>query len=183
MNEEPIQHLQEKILAGSLLTSGAGKAASTIDSFVSWLLAGAGGALALLIGNLADLTPHIPAATLNRAASLFLVAAFLTVVEKYLASVILGAAESSAHAAEAGRQLAEKEIELDFSIVLKEFEAATLPPMRWFVGRSFAKAQRGDFAASGRNFARCAQVQGLLAFTVAVLILRALWLVVAALSS
>jgi hypothetical protein len=181
MTDEPIPYLQEKVLAGSLLTSGAGKAASVIDSFVSWLLAGAGGALALLIGSLDDLAKYVPLANVKSAAILFLVAACLTVVEKYLTSIIVGAAETSAHAAEVGRRLADDEIEIDFTVVFRELEAATLPPMRWFVGRSFAKAQRGDFAASGRNFARCAQIQGVLALAVAVLVLSALGLVVCAL--
>ena len=61
---EPIEHLQEKVLAGSLLTSGAGKAASVIDTFVSWLLAGAGAALALLIGNLSDIAQYLPVSTI-----------------------------------------------------------------------------------------------------------------------
>lgn len=72
MTEEPIRHLQEKVLAGNLLTSGAGKAARVIDSFVSWLLAGAGGALALMIGGLADVQRYVPVATITSAAVLFL---------------------------------------------------------------------------------------------------------------
>jgi hypothetical protein len=181
MTDEPIPYLQEKVLAGSLLTSGAGKAASVIDTFVSWLLAGTGGALALLIGNLADVVKYVPLATLKSAACLFLFAACLTVVEKYLASVIVGAAESSAHAAEVGRRLADEEIKIDFNVVFREFEAATLPPMRWFVARSLAKARSGDFAASGRNFARCTQIQGVLALGVSILVLWAMGLVVSAL--
>jgi hypothetical protein len=106
------------------------------------------------------------------------VAAALTVTEKYLASVIVGAAETGARAAEVGRQLADDEIEIDFSVVFRELEAATLPPMRWFVGRSFSKVKTGDFAASGRNFARCAQIQGLLVLFVAALVLWALWVIV-----
>jgi hypothetical protein len=104
------------------------------------------------------------------------------VVEKYLASLVIGAAETSALAAEAGRRLAIEEIPIDFNIVFKELEAATLRPMRWFIGRSFAKVQSGDFAASGRNFFRCVQLQGILALIVAVLILWALGMIVYALS-
>lgn len=132
----------------------------------------------LLNGNLADVAPYLSVGTVKCAAVLFLLATGLTVVEKYLASIIVGAAETAAHAAEIGRRLADDEIDIDFSVVFREFEAATLPPMRWFVGRSISKVEKGDFAASGRNFVRCAQVQGLLALIIAVLILWALGLVV-----
>jgi hypothetical protein len=181
MPSDSIPHLQEKVLAGNLLTAAAGKAASVIDRFVSWLVAGAGGALALLIGSLGDLPSYLPVSTLKRAATLYLVAAALTVVEKYLASLVVGAAEIAAHAGAAGRKLAEEEIEVDFSLVVREFEAATLPPMRWFITRRFGKAQRGDFASSGRNFARLAQIQGLLALVIAVLVLSMFGLVVSGL--
>jgi hypothetical protein len=178
MTDHPIEHLQEKVLAGSLLTASAGKAAAVVDTFVSWLVAAAGAALALLIGSLSDIAPYLPVKTVKCAAVLFLIAAGLTVVEKYLASIVVGAAEAAAHAAEIGRRMADEDVELDFSIVLKEFETATLPPMRWLVGRSFAKVQSGDFAASGRNFARCAQVQGMLALVIAIIVLSALGLIV-----
>lgn len=181
MTDEPIQHLQEKVLAGNLLTSGAGKAAVVIDRFVSWLLAAFGAALALLVGNLADLVSYMPVSTLQHASALFLIAAGLTVIEKYLASMLIGAAETYAHAVEVGKRLADDEIEIDFSIVFRELETATLLPMRWFVGRSLAKVKDGDFAASGRNFARCAQIQGLLALAVAGLVLWAIGLIVSGL--
>jgi len=183
MENEPTEYLQEKVLAGSLLTFSAGKAARVIDSFVSWLMGGAGLALALLIGNLEHLAPYMAIATVRHAAKLFLAGASLLVIEKYLASFIVGVAETAAYAADVGRQLAADQIKIDFSVVFREFEAAVLRPMRWFVGRSYAKAQRGDFSASGKNLARCAQIQGLLALAVAVLVLWALGLLVCGLGS
>lgn len=181
MNSGPIEHLQEKVVAGSLLTSGAGKAAAVIDSFVSWLLAGFGAALALLIGNIAEVIKYVRLETIKNASVLFLVSTALTIVEKYLASRVIGAAESASIAAEVGRRLADEDIEIDFSVVFGELRKATLPPMRWLVARGLDKVEKGDFAASGRSFARQAQFQALLSLIVAGLVLWAMGLIVAGL--
>lgn len=177
MTQLKMEHLQEKVLAGSLLTAGAGVAARVIDSFVSWLVAGAGAALALIIGNLSELEPYLSIAVIKSVATILLAAVILTVAEKYLASLVVGAAESSARAAEVGRQAAENGLDLEFEVVFEELEAATLPPMRWLVGRSVGKVKGGDFATSGKNFARCAQWQGLIALAVALLVVLAIGLV------
>ncbi|HEX5759324.1 MAG TPA: hypothetical protein VF121_09030 [Thermoanaerobaculia bacterium] len=178
MHDQPIEHLQEKVFAGNLLAAGAGQAAKVIDSFVSWLVAGAGGAVVFLVANLGDLAPYVSVESVRRAGILFVVAASLTVIEKYLASLVSGATETYARAGSLGRQLAADEVEVDFSVVLREVEAATLPPMRWFVSRSFAKVRKGDLAAAARNYARCAQIQGLLALLVVVLVLVAAGIIV-----
>lgn len=176
-----MQHVQEQVLARSLLISGAGKASNLIDKFISWLLAGAGAALALMIGALPDIQRYIPVTKIKSAAVIFLVAAVITAVEKYLASLVVGAAETSALAAETGRQLATQGVPVDFEMVFKEMESAMFPPMRWFVRRSLNKVRRGDFVASGRNFARCAQIQGFLSVAIVGLIVWALGMIVCAL--
>lgn len=178
MSNGTIEHLQEKVVAGSLLTSGAGKAAAVVDSFVSWLLAGFGAALALLIGNISEVIKFVPLAAIKNASILFLVAAAFTIVEKFLASRVIGAAEAASIAAEVGRRLADDDVEVDFSVVFGELRKATLVPMRWLVARSIEKVEKGDFAASGRSFARQVQFQALLSFIVAGLVLWAMGLIV-----
>ena len=177
MKDGKIENLHEKVLAGNLLTSGAGVAARVIDNFVSWLVAGVGAALALIIGNISEIEPYLSLFVVKLAVFVFLVAVVLTVVEKYLASVVMGAAESYAQAAEVGRRLAKDGVNVQFDVVFAELKAATLPPMRWLVGRSIEEVQEGDFAASGRKFARRAQWQGLLAIVVALLLLGTIGLV------
>ena len=68
-------------------------------------------------------------------------------------------------------------------VVFREFESATFRPMRWFMSRSFAKVRDGDFTGSAKNFARCAQIQGILALVATALVFWALGLVVHGLSA
>lgn len=173
-----VEHLQEKVLAGNLLTAGAGKAAAVIDSFVSWLLAGFGAALALLVGNIAEIIRYLPLTTIKRASFLFMVSAALAIVEKYLASRVIGAAETAAIAAEAGKRIADDKVTIDFAIVFGELRKATFTPMRWLVDRGLDRVEKGDLAASGRSFARQVQLQALLSLVVAGLVLWAIGLIV-----
>lgn len=174
-------HVQEKVLASSLMTMAAGKSSAVIDSFVSWLIAGAGGAIALVIGNLSGIGPHLDASLVSCASVIYLVAAGLTVVEKFLASVVMGAAESASQAKDSVRDLP-PDGHLDMEVVFREFERATFRPMRWFMSKSFAKVRSGDFTASARNFARFAQIQAVLALIATALVFWALGLIVFGLS-
>lgn len=173
MTTGDVPHLQEKVLAGSLLTAGAGKASAALDSFASWLLAGFGAALALVISSDTTVGKYVSEQDLKSAGVLFLWAAALTVIEKYLSAIIVGAAETAAQAAEAGRRLADDNVDVNFSIVFQELQSAVIWPARWFVARSQAKVLRGDFASAGRSLLRCAQAQGFLVLVAAVLLLVA----------
>ena len=174
-------HVQEKVLASGLMIMAAGRSSAVIDSFVSWLIAGAGGAIALVIGNLSGIGPRLDASLVSCASVIYLVAAGLTVVEKFLASVVMGAAESASQAKDFVRDLS-SEGNLDMEVVFHEFESATFRPMRWFMSKSFVKVRNGDFTASARNFARCAQIQALLALVATGLVFWALGLIVLGLS-
>ena len=76
---------------------------------------------------------------------------------------------------EIGTQNADRGIELQPDVLFSEMERTVLPPMRWFVRRSFAKAKSGDLAAAARSFAATVQVQGLLVALQVVVVLRALY--------
>ncbi|MFC5571579.1 hypothetical protein ACFPN1_16105 [Lysobacter yangpyeongensis] len=172
--------LQEKVLASGLMTMAAGKSSAVIDSFVSWLIAGAGGAIALVIGNLPGIGQHLDVAVVSCASIIYLIAAGLTVVEKFLAAVVMGAAESASQAKDFIRDLP-PDGNLDMEVVFREFESATFRPMRWFMSKSFAKVRSGDFTASAKNFARCAQIQAFLALAATGLVFWALGLIISGL--
>lgn len=157
MDIDKIKHLQAQVFANSLLTVGAGKSSAVLDSFVSWLLGGFGAALALILSNLDSIVPFVPIEAIKRSAAIFMVAVVVGVVEKYLAAVVTGGAESSA----AGREIGEKaaDLELDLSVVFQLSERAALPPMRWFLRSFLRKAAEGDLTVSGRLFTRLSNIQ------------------------
>ena len=171
MDPSKIKNLQEKVFANSLLMVGAGKSSAVLDTFASWLLGGFGAALALVLSNLDSVAVFLPVQSVKFSAAIFVVAAVVGVVEKYLAAVVSGAAEAAA----AGREIGEKaaELDLDLSAVFQLSENAALPfmrlPLRWLLQKTAA----GDLTASGRFFVRCSNVQAILVLIEAVLILGA----------
>jgi hypothetical protein len=173
VNTSEIEHLQEKVFLNSPLVAGAGKGSAAIDHFASWLLAGFGAALALLLSNLDSLATSLPLGCLRSAAIIFIVAATFGVVEKFLAVIISGAVEASGVGASIGEKAAEREVELDLAYVFSEAKAASYPPMRWLLAGMLNKAQRGDLAAPGRFFTHCTQAQSVLALIETFLILFA----------
>lgn len=173
MKTSEIEHLQEKVFLNSLLVAGAGKSSAAIDNFASWLLAGFGAALALLLSNMDSLTSALPLGCLKAASVFFIIAAGIGVVEKFLAVTISGAVEASEVGASIGEKAASLNLDLDITYVFSEAKAASYPPMRWLLARMLDKAERGDLAAPGKFFTHCVQVQAVLALIEAVLILFA----------
>src|SRR5690606_19600546 len=114
------EHVQERVLASGLMTMAAGKSSAVIDSFVSWLIAGAGGAIALVIGNLSAIGPRLDASLVACASVIYLVAAGLTVIEKFLAAIVMGAAASASQAKDFVRDLP-PDGSLEMEVVFREF--------------------------------------------------------------
>jgi hypothetical protein len=158
------EDLQAKILAGRLLTLGAGRASAALDQFSSWLLSGFGAAFALLLANIDPVSKHLAIASLRCALILFLVCLLLGVLSRLLAAVVAAGAGAAGEAESMGRDLAEAEIEVNFKTVFREAEKATYWPIRIAVASSFKKVEQGDFAASGRLQAKMAQAHSVLVF-------------------
>lgn len=177
-----VRNLHEQVFANSLLTIGAGKSSSALDTFSGWLLGGFGAALALLLSNLDSVSPYIPIAVVKNAAFVFILAAVLGVAEKYLAAIVSGAVEGFFLGTDLGERTAEREIELDLSVVFTETERAAFRPAKWIARRMLRKFRQGDLVASGRFFSRCSQVQGILVLCEAILVIFATCLIVGGLT-
>src|SRR5690606_21378355 len=140
-----------KALVNSLLFEAVGKSSAIIDAFSGWLLAGLAAATTFLITNYASLPSSFCVHQLQVIAYIFLAVLVLGVIEKLLASMVSAASSGSAVGRELGIKNAEMGIKLDFSVVFSEAERAILPPMRYFVRRSFKKASTGDLTAAART--------------------------------
>jgi hypothetical protein len=156
--------LQAKILAGRLLSLGAGRASAALDQFSSWLLSGFGAAFALLLANISPVSKHLAISSLRCALLLFISILVLGVLARLLAATVSAGAGAAAEAETLGRALADAAIEVNFKTVFREAEKATYWPMRLAVASSFKKVEQGDFAAAGRLHAKLAQAQGALVF-------------------
>jgi hypothetical protein len=170
-----IENIHEKVVVNSILFEAVGKASATIDSFSNWLLAGFGAAITFLLGNLKSLPSQLPGTSLRYCAYLFFGVLVIGILEKILATVVASASAGATIGREIGNKISEKGIELQPTVIFRESERAILPPMRWFVSRSFKKVAAGDITAAARSFTVVAQIQGILVAVQVVFILRAVY--------
>ena len=142
-------------LAAKILNAMAGSINSQMTAFSSWMVAGFGAMLGLLVANIDTVSPFIAPAVIGASVKLFLVALVLNVLQRYLAAMVAG---SIAVAKEV--ELIPLDHEVDLSYIVREIEYATFWPTRILVQWSNRKALSGDLAVSGRLNVRLAQIQG-----------------------
>jgi hypothetical protein len=166
LKEEASRHV-----ARQLLYLSSAKSSAVVDSFLSWLLAGTGAALGLVVSNLSGLQPYISSASVKCAALLFLAAAFLAVLQKYISSVVVGSGEAVEKAAALAEKASVTYDDLDFLIIQAELEKSTLPTTRFLKWAARKLFKDPDLA---RNIARVTQIQWLLAIISTMLLLSSI---------
>ena len=152
--------VQAKILAGRILSMGAGRASAALDHISSWLLSGFGAAFALLFANIDAVSRHIDLGSLRIGLRLFLGALILGVISKYLSAIVVAGAEAAAHGNAMGREIMDQKLEINVDTFFEESKRAVYWPVRIMVESTFEKASSGDFAVAGRVNAKIAQIQG-----------------------
>jgi hypothetical protein len=174
--------LQAAIFAGQLLIVATQRVSSSFDAFSGWLAAGFGAALALFIANLDSVSTFVSPSSIKLAAFFFLASGVLAVVAKLLAAFVAAGTTAAIEGAKLGRDLAEREVEIDFARFFAETEKALFWPAKLFARRAFAKAQAGDFAKPGRMYTKVAQFQALVVLIQVVLSLVAAVVIVRGIS-
>lgn len=154
-----VENLQEKFFANTLLTVASGKVSAAVDSFASWLFGGSAVALTFLLGNLDSLGKYLAISDLRDSVYILIGATVPLVAEKLISALVTGAAEGDASAREIGEATANKGIELDLPLALREVERAFFPPFRSCIKASIEKLEKGDLAASGRRLTKLTQIQ------------------------
>ena len=97
--------------------------------------------------------------------------------------MVSGAVEAFSASSDLGEKMADRDIDLDFAYIFAESEKASFPLARWFLRRLLRKTAQGDLVATGKFYARCAQVQGALVLVESILILVAAYAIVESLGS
>jgi hypothetical protein len=162
-----------QLIVGTMLLAAAGKASRALDTFGTWLLAGFGAAVALLLTN-HDTLALIPSAASRGEIRLFLFAVVLAVIQKYVAIIVTMADEGSTLGREIVTPHLGRGAQIDPDMITSEVLRGLYGPQRWIVRKMFAKS-KGDFAAAPRAFMKMAQVQGLLVVLEVALFLIAIW--------
>jgi hypothetical protein len=177
---------QSSAIAMAVLADMANKLSSKFDAFATWLLAGFGGAVALMLTS-PDAIGLVSRYAIRTDLKLFGAAVVITVIEKYIAIVVIAGSEA-ALAARATvleyiklRREANQPMSLDARLVTAEIIRPIFRPFRWLAERSAKKIAAGDNGAGMRRLVRLSQVQGLLLLIEIVLFLIALGTIIRAL--
>lgn len=180
MSPEQIAEIQASVMAGTVMTEIAGKMSGRFDTFGTWLLAGFGAGITLLLEK-HDEVSVVPIATIKLSVMLFLISCALIVVEKYLANIVGASADAATFTREAMalhfKNQKDNNIPASFDLVTfkKKLIAGMLPTHRWFAALLIKKADDGDLSRPGNSMLRLAQAQGFLVFIEALLFLRAVF--------
>jgi len=177
---------QSTALAAVVLADLASKLSSRFDTFATWLLAGFGGAVALMLTS-HDAVTLVSRYTIRTDAKLFCAAVIVTVIEKYIAIIVVAGSEGAISSRTIVldhiklRREANLLPSLDAKLVTAEIVRAIFPPFRSLAERPARKAEQGDHGAGMRRLVRLSQVQGLLLLVQIVLFLVALGTIIRAL--
>jgi len=158
---EPIDHLGEKVLINNVLMASIGESSRTMDKFSGWLLAGFAAVSAVLLGHLREVSTHLSPFAIQWVFASFFVVAILGIIAKAVAVLVVAASTGSAIGRVEGAHAANQGDQLDIPWFFAEVERTIIPPARWIVRRSFAKAAKGDLTVTTRLFSIIAQGQGL----------------------
>jgi hypothetical protein len=171
--------VRARMLAGLMLVATAGRLTASLDRFSSWALASGGAFLALLIASAKDLTSVLPQGVISQTAFIFLYAAVVGVIQKYMAAGICGAAESAKSAMEFG----EKVGVVDRQTLFSEMERGYPRPWRYAVSRAYKRSMEGDYSFGGRMLSRLSLLHSLLVLLETSLLLWALGKIVYAIKT
>jgi hypothetical protein len=162
----------EQAIAVQILIQTAGRLSRAIDSFVGWVLAGTGAFLGFLVSReIVTLTRHPPMRALY-------LGVILMVVQKYLAMLVLMAAEGGTIGRQAVVEHGEllrsrgKTFEMNVPAFLRYFLNGLWRPQRWLVYKFAVKPMlAGDLVAGARLIFGIAQVQTFIALGTVFLLL------------
>jgi len=162
VDEKEAIALNTSLAASRILSLGAHRLSSSLDTFSGWLLAGFGAVFGLLIANFGTVSEHINASNLKLGAGLFLVAAAFAAAQKLLAAYVAAGTAAGEDGRGIGKELASGAIPLDVDSMYEQVRQGLFWPLSSFNARMTAKAKAGDFAVTGRHHAKTSQIQFLL---------------------
>jgi hypothetical protein len=179
-------NMQAVLLSGAAMAHIAGSLSAKFDTFATWLLAGFGGAVALLLTS-HEVNALVAPSIVRYGAKLFLAAVFVTVVEKYISIMVAGGSEGAEFSRTAFEDhfkvRREQNLSLNFNMqmFIAEFLRPIFKPALWFGSFALRKIAAGDFNAGVRQLVVMSQIQGALLLLEIGLFVAAVWRIVEAL--
>ncbi len=163
----------EKRLASTVIQGAAAELSRNLDLFSGWLLAGFGAVLGLVIANIDSISVSLPPERVFGATKIFIWAAGLALVAKYLSLIVVTARSVGDQAAASTEKLLSQEpqalAQSSFSALFSEIEGAFFYPAKWYMRWNLRKIHDGDFVHGARLLMKIAQFQSVLVLTQSIL--------------
>ena len=145
-----------------------------LPPFCTWLMAGSGAALSLVVANIDTVSKFIAITHIRFGLIVFLLSLLFAVLATYISTIVKAAIAAQVEAEALGQEIAATGEQFNLSLYMTEYERGLLPPMRWFAQSAMKKALNGDIVAGARMIAKLSQVQALLVACQSLLALVAL---------
>ncbi|MGY1425222.1 hypothetical protein [Lysobacter sp. A289] len=159
MDEKAAEALNTNLSASRILSIGARRLSTSLDSFSGWLLAGFGATYGLLLANIDSLAAHVSTSNIKSGAACFIVAAALAALQKLIAAYVAAGTAAGEDGRAAGNELADNRIPLNVESMYQQVNQGLLWPWRQLNTHMTNIARAGDVAVVGRFHAKASQIQ------------------------
>lgn len=154
---EKAYNRETQIFAGKLLYVMAGSVSKEVSALATWFVAAAGALLAVAASNAASLGGYLQVGHLSGSIKLFLAAAAINVVQRWLGAMIAGAVSVDG---ELAKRMPDVSVDLGGAVELAK--EASFPPARGAMARAQKSILAGDLIYGARRVARLSQIQSVL---------------------
>jgi hypothetical protein len=171
-NQEP--PIDERTAAKKTLIAATRRVGDALPPFSSWLMAGSGAALSLVVAKIETVTKFIYISHIRFGLIVFLVSLGVAILATYLSTLVKAALGAQEDGELLGKEIGATDQKFDVLLYMAEYERGLLPPIRWVARSSMKKAMRGDVVAGARMLAKLSQVHALLVVCQSILSLLAI---------
>lgn len=173
------ENLRARAFANTNMTVASGEVAISLDLFATWALIAQAGFLTLLLTSASDSESVIPISDLKASGYVFLSAAAICLVQKYLSAGLSAMSKGVIRSLE----VAEKFDPFDRGELFRLMKDEYPRPGRYLVSKAIRKMEDGDLTYIGRMTVRIGFVHSLLMILEAILLAVSFGIVIGALSS
>jgi hypothetical protein len=164
----------EKIAAQKTLVLVTRHVGDALPPFCTWLMAGSGAALSLVVANIETVSKFIEVPHIRFALVVFLISLVFAVLATYISTMVKASIAAQTESEALGKEIAETSKQFSVLLYMAEYERGLLPPIRWIAHSAMKKAMLGDITAGARMIAKLSQIQALLVACQSLLALVAL---------
>jgi hypothetical protein len=171
LNQPP---MTEQAAAQKTLIMVTRHVGDALPPFCTWLMAGSGAALSLVVANIETVSKFIAITHIRFGLIVFLFSLSFAVLATYISTIVKASIAAQVEGEALGKEIASTTKQFNLALYMAEYERGLLPPMRWLAQSAMKKAMSGDIVAGARMIARLSQIQALLVACQSLLALVAL---------